>query len=601
MYGVPETPVVSLQCGGWHTSLLTSSGIIYAVGKLCGSFFSTSPNSAFLKPLEWPQYLPATPKVYQFSAGREHILGLADDGKVWFWNNINKPAYQIVFDIFEIPFLRQVEASNEGVRSWDPTSISTVVAGWSKSSAFIRNEGIVVWEPDLRRGNLGAGPTQDRPVNLMISTMQIPRTAYKRPTGQAREPSLYAKELGETVGEVVKWVILDAYVVLLTDLGKVFAANISEFTPHATSKDLIELTGFEPSNGKGKMIDIQGSFRNFAVFNADGDVVLAEHGVLDFQWSEHDQPTSSTPAQAQHSNTNIVESRRPAALQNRGVIALAFGDYHLHALTAEGHVLSFGHEPQACGCLGLGGHYEGAFLRGVVLAAQHSRDNVINEGVRDDGLRVWFSPEQREWLLEMRRASMKNTLAPIPSGREQAWLSRYFEKQGADWDLHPSVDNGLDEKWGQGQPAYFTLAITAAGWHSAALVLVNEARTEKLYKQHKGFLPPGPDTWMTPARSLASSSNVSRTGNTAPASSPWDALTNISRRINGLIFGEEVEDEKQRIPSHVLAAEDQAKRMQHDWYHQSSWSGDEYLPEAAKHGITMPRIPPQGLDGPTHD
>ena len=599
MYGVPEDPIVSLQCGGWHTSLLTSSGAIYAVGKLCGSLFSISPNSASLKRLQFPEFDTSTPKIYQYSSGREHILGLSDDGRIFFWNNINNAAHLIDLDIFEYPFLRQTEESYEGVRTRDPTSISTVVAGWSRGSAFVRDEGIIIWEPDLRIGNYRPEPA-DSPYTLMTDTMKIPRTAYKRPKGQAREPSLYTKELGETVGEVVKWVLLDEYVVILTDLGKVFAVNISQFSAHTTTEDLVQLTGFEPSKGKSKMRDIQGSFRNFAVFNADGDVVLAGHAVLEYQWNH--RSSSSAQAHPQEADVNVFESRRPPALQNRGIIALAFGDYHLHALTAQGHILSFGHEPQACGCLGLGGHYEGAFLRGVVLAAQHSRDNVINEEISDDGLRVWFSPEQREWLLEMRRASMKNTLAPIPSGREQAWISRYFEKQGADWDLHPSVDNGVGEKWGQGQPAYFTVAITAAGWHSAALVLVNEARTDKLYKLHKGFLPPGPNTRVPPARSSANAGSMSRTGHTSPAITPWEALTNVGRRINGMIFGEGLEEEgKQKVPSHVLAAEDQAKRKQHDWYHQPVWSGDDHLPEAARHGVTMPRIPAPDSEDPVHD
>lgn len=87
---------------GWSTTLLNSIGNLY----LCGGI---DPSSAFMtrsvhrgnratsqaKKLTFPSAYPPTTKdrhesstaISQFSTGRAHVLGLADDGKVWQWNN----------------------------------------------------------------------------------------------------------------------------------------------------------------------------------------------------------------------------------------------------------------------------------------------------------------------------------------------------------------------------------------------------------------------------------------------------------------------------------------------------------------------------------
>lgn len=56
-----------------------------------GRFATTNPNRRLNFPSAYPittkhRYEPST-AIAQFSSGRKHILGLADDGKVWQWVN----------------------------------------------------------------------------------------------------------------------------------------------------------------------------------------------------------------------------------------------------------------------------------------------------------------------------------------------------------------------------------------------------------------------------------------------------------------------------------------------------------------------------------
>ncbi len=77
---------------GWSTTLLNSIGVLYLVGNFDGLSFQESGDTE-MKQLGFPagyppttssRYEPAT-AIRQYSTGRSHVLGLADDGKVWYW------------------------------------------------------------------------------------------------------------------------------------------------------------------------------------------------------------------------------------------------------------------------------------------------------------------------------------------------------------------------------------------------------------------------------------------------------------------------------------------------------------------------------------
>ena len=77
---------------GWSTTLLNSTGVIYAFGIFNGLTF-TEVRGEELKKLSFPPaYPPTTNERYepstairQYSTGRTHILGLSDDGRIWMW------------------------------------------------------------------------------------------------------------------------------------------------------------------------------------------------------------------------------------------------------------------------------------------------------------------------------------------------------------------------------------------------------------------------------------------------------------------------------------------------------------------------------------
>lgn len=61
----------------------------------------------------------------------------------------------------------------------------------------------------------------------------------------------------------------------------------------------------------------------------------------------------------------------------------------------------------------------------------------------------------------------------------RAYVSEYFEERLRDWQYAAPTDED------DGLPAYYALSVAAAGWHSGALVLVNEekvARNRALYR-----------------------------------------------------------------------------------------------------------------------
>jgi SCF-associated factor 1 len=361
-----------------------------------------------------------------------------------------------------------------------------VVAGWDCSTAYITHHGVVIWKEASPLDCIARGAGEiSQADGILVESDTLPNTWYQRPRGNQREASAEAASLGQSVGEVVNHVALEGFVVLLTDLGKIFAAP-TDPSDHIRS-GIVELTGFEPTAGRAKMREIQGKFRTFAVFNTEGDVVLGDTALVQRAWQAFTRHEALPDAEA--------AAKRPAALQNRGITSLAFGDWHALALTSEGHILSFGRGPQSCGCLGLGRWDEGSVLRGVTTISHWPHDSELVGALADTGRRIWFSPEQREWLRYMLRSGLtqeelSRITGPNPDQARHVKISDWFEKHGADWDLHEELDDDR-QAWGNGQSSYVALSISAAGWHSGALVLTNDDRVKKSHDLHREFLDAG--------------------------------------------------------------------------------------------------------------
>ncbi|EGP90152.1 uncharacterized protein MYCGRDRAFT_69058 [Zymoseptoria tritici IPO323] len=480
MEGVEGLGVISdLQSGGWSTTLLTAKGELYTVGVMDGLQSNqrrppyqqkthTEP-TALRYPVGMPQpkdrYDPAT-AVKQFSSGRAHVLASSDSGRIWSWQNLEHPGVNVKFIHHEI---------NENGRDSGRGVVKKVVAGWNKSAALIEGTGIVVWEPLY----LNPNECDVADAALVLETAVVPKTQHvdnrSRQSGSGRTQN----DDDDGIGEVRNFIMLEACILFNTSTGKVFAAQIIWDDRSQTINEPVELEIQLPSKSPDLeanfVTDVQGSFQNFAIFTKSGAVLTSTQDAL-------------MPLLQQTSQDQRIFKRIPA-LQNKQVISLAFGDYHFHALHAAGHITSYGKEPQSCGALGLGGsgapesRLRGLRTEGTAWAM--GGDGVMVPHAYTEGRRVWFEKEKRDWLAFMTSGGVDQQEAAerirmtlgSPGVAAQGEVSEWIEQEGRDWETKFGVRQSDDD---DGLGAYFALSISAAGWHSGALVLVNQDMVDRL-------------------------------------------------------------------------------------------------------------------------
>ena len=349
-----------------------------------------------------------------------------------------------------------------------------IFPGWSNSSAYVNGSGIIYW------GLIRSTPTiyaEERPDGLLLETETIPGTSFNR-----RQDYFHSTpSLDSNIGEVVKHIVLAHYIVFFTHHNKVFAFRLDP--PDSISQSIpVELTTF--SEPDSQISDIQGSFRNFAVFNTTGSVLFGTTDLLDTFCHLQSSPSSFV-------ETQLPSPRTIAALQKSSVISVAFGDYHFHALHANGTITSHGCEPKGCGALGLGSNKAAPLLRGIYYGhgQQFAHDGRLEIPSWSNGRRtVWFESEKKDWLENMWQKSMKGEAKArgdlIRQGPIEVTqvIAEWFEREGADWSRGPSSTECVypEEDGGEEIGAYFALKVTAAGWHSGALVLVDQEKAARV-------------------------------------------------------------------------------------------------------------------------
>lgn len=458
--------IADMQCGGWSTTLLTSKGTLHTAGVMDGQRVLRAPHrlQKLTFPVEAEQDDAAT-AIRHFSAGRSHILALSDSGRIWSWNDANQAAVHVRLASLEI---KEMSPAGDDYQSSGYGVVKQVVAGWSRSSAYVQGVGIVVWDTADRQP-LGGGDETD--TALALEHSEVPQTGYKRVKDTSGE-SEYEKALGAEVGSVLNYIILEHFVVFNTDIGKVFCGR---FGDDNNVDAILELRRFRTESTSP--FDVQGSFRRFAVFSNEG-VVIVEQSHLEACW------------EARHTNPEQVDIQgvveKTPALQHKDIIQVAFGDYHYLALHSSGKITSYGSEMNACGALGLGdGTSEGGYSRGVVYDRFNfnRQGHVLPHAYYTRGRQVWFDDRKRDWLdhivngrtdpeeSEERRELFKS------NHNVRGEVSEWLEQQSRAWD---------GEEDGDGLGAYFALGVSAAGWHSGALVLVNEELASKEPAQHWG-------------------------------------------------------------------------------------------------------------------
>lgn len=467
--------IADMQCGGWSTTILTSKGLLYTAGVLDGQRLAFGSNgqrgpSSLRFPVGFPystslaQYEEPTIAIRQFSAGRSHILGLSDSGRIWSWYGTNKPALHV--KLFNV----DITEASSGQTSTASTPLSgrvkRVLAGWSRSSAYIYGYGIVVWDPVERARN----EQDETDTMLVMENAEVPRTGYQRPTGAYRETD-EEKALGEEVGTVLNYIILEHYVVFVTDIGKVFCGRFGE--KHEV-EDIVELRALRNENDTP--IDVQGTFRRFAVFK-NGEVITADQDYLEACWNAH----HSRHGHDDEDEVNIPGLHKIPALQQNDVISVAFGDYHFLALHSNGRITSYGTENQACGALGLGGgEAMEREIRGIVCPQGRSNGKLLPHAYAH-GRQVFFEQEKKEWISFMAAGGKDPKEAKerielfLRDRNVQGETSEWFEQEGRDWEKRVEVREDDD-----GLPSHFALSVSAAGWHSGAVVLVNQELADRV-------------------------------------------------------------------------------------------------------------------------
>ena len=451
---------------GWSTTLLTSKGSLHTCGVLDGmqiihNHRTVNGPEALRFPVGFPYstqlaaYEEPTIAIRQFSAGRTHILALSDSGRIWSWYAVHKPALHVKFLNVDLTEASSGESSAADKPLYG--RVKQVVAGWSRSSAYIYGTGIVVWDTVHRAQT----ENDEMDTMLVMENAEVPKTEYQRPKGAYRETE-EEKALGQEVGAVLSYIILEAFVVFVTDNGKIFCGKFGD--KHHVEQ-ILELRALRNHNGIPS--DVQGSFRSFAIFK-DGEVITTNQDYLEACWNvRHD---------TDNDHSDIGGLKRIPALQHKDVISVAFGDYHFLALHSDGKITSYGTEVQGCGALGLGGDGDPEGRTRGIRYQGFSHDGKLLPHCYTTGRQVWFEEEKKQWIRFITSGGKDPAEAKermrlfVQDANVQGEVSEWFEQQGRDWDKDPE----LKEYDQDGLGSYFALSISAAGWHSGAVVLVND-------------------------------------------------------------------------------------------------------------------------------
>ena len=348
---------------------------------------------------------------------------------------------------------------------------------------YVTNVGIIFWA-SVQDSDVIQGGRQERLAvadTMLVDAVTIPGTSYRRIRNNKHIPD---DSLEARIGQVTHHIVLENWIVFTTDLNKIFCYPTIFPMPAFNVPEPIELTTFLTAcpSETVQIRDLQGSFIRFAVFTTSGAVLTADKDLLN---AFHDASTS-------RSVHNLPSPVLLSSPPSNPIISLAFGDHHYHGLHSTGKITSYGLEPQRCGALGLGNRLI-PHLRGVALEGGAFGGGRLPSALNAT---IWFEPLMQTWLQDMDWA------AGQPEARERGRMvlsghvgaceamGRYFERKGARWE---DGVTGEDE-----MGAYFVLKVASAGWHSAALVLVDEDKADAARNSHLARTP-------SPAPSLAAS------------------------------------------------------------------------------------------------
>ncbi|KAL8628346.1 hypothetical protein Q9189_005967 [Teloschistes chrysophthalmus] len=394
---------------------------------------------------------------------------------------------------------------------------------------YVKGTGIVYWPHDMELRT--QVPEADA---VLIDTATIPGTGFFISSKNARDTG----PLESRIGQVTNHIALEHYIVFTTHLNKVFLYRCDFPLPDLDPPEPIELTAFHstiPSDQPFEIRDLQGSFRSFAIFLKTGEVLMGNRAMLDAFHSGTYNPNVTEENPAPDSHPRIIP-----ALQHNSIISIAFGDHHFQALRSDGTIYAYGNDPKSCGALGLGFPEGTGPLRGL-LANHFSGDGTPGENI---GRQVWFDPTMHSWIGEMKEkagmegeaAARGNMIIPARGRRQHApavkAMGDWFEKEGRKWE-----DGVVMTEEGGGMGGYFVLKVAAAGWHSAALVLVDEEVVERARLMHVVAPPEAGGKSEDGGEGEGEGEDDWHGGTWEDIDAPWEQLSKAVLAIGGWLWG----------------------------------------------------------------
>ena len=340
---------------------------------------------------------------------------------------------------------------------------------------YVQDVGIVYWSDDSDSALVEGGQQQALAFadTILIDTVTIPGTSYRWNQKMRNSTLETAESLEARIGEVTHYVVLDVHIVFTTHHNKIYSFPTIYPLAAESRPEPVELTTFyESSPDPCQIDDLQGSYTNFAVFLKDGTILTGTRDFLDTFHRIAENPGQASPI-------SLPTPLILPSLQSSTVVSLAFGDHHFHALHSNGTVTSLGKELQSCGALGLGS--PNSAFRGVLSTRHRWGDGYVPHDTPTRRT-VWFEPLMWKWFNHLIRKSRfpgneaESRTQLIESGDRFAReaIGDWFEQEGRKWEDGTSSE---EEQGGLG--AYFVLKVAAAGWHSAALVLVDDEKVER--------------------------------------------------------------------------------------------------------------------------
>jgi len=387
--------------------------------------------------------------ITQISAARDGVICLAESAVMWYCHLEELEAHMVT------------------------TGIRVMKGGWTGLSAMRtprpaqeEDSGILVWTS--LDGIIKHIPTA------------IPMTSPHRP---------------DYAGEVINWAMMRDYVLFVTRPGRVWAWHIAPYAANATQVALpVELKRGDDAAHED-VADVCGWLERFALMMRNGEVLLGTTQML------KDYLDLGTP----------LKFEKIPALQNTGVVKIAFGDWHYHALHKDGTITSYGHEPEGCGAFGLGDVNLSVMERGF------SRDIVIRPECLTTGRRVHFEPEKQAWQLDLARSYTNDDQADVswPGDGTRYEVSEWIEERLRAWATpgnevmiapgHRAAGQEgsyhgarQDDTKRDEDPAYFVTSVAACGWHTVALVLVDTAKATEVARRYAEVQRDG--AWAAPPR-----------------------------------------------------------------------------------------------------